>query len=211
MNLKNNWKQLISNYTNDLSLIENSFNVLKVNYTSKQRYYHNFNHISSMLTSISKITDIDLQSVINDDFFFALWYHDVIYIPGKMDNEVKSADFANKWLTKINFNNLKTKTVCNMILRTQNHFENCNDNLSTKLFLDCDLHILGSERAVYIKYLKQIRQEFAFVDDISYKIGRTKVLNKFLENKFIYKTSYYHDKYEAIARNNIEYELRIKN
>lgn len=208
MNLKNKWKYLVYNYSNDKILIEKSFQAINENYSSEQRYYHNLLHIFAMLNSINTIDSLDLKHAVNDEFLFALWYHDVIYISGRKDNEIKSAEFATKWLKILSVNNSKIETVYKMIIRTQNHFENCDDSLSTKLLLDCDLHILGSERPVYIEYSKQIRQEFAFIDEVSYRNGRADMLSKFLKNSYIYKTSYYRNKYETIARDNIEFEIK---
>lgn len=61
------------------------------------RYYHTLNHVYSLLKLIdeekSNVQDINLMRLI-------AWFHDIIYIPNRSDNEEQSArvfvEFSNE-------------------------------------------------------------------------------------------------------------------
>lgn len=74
-------------------------------------------------------------------------------------------------------------------------------------FLDVDMAILGMGPADYEKYTNHVREEYAFLDEETYKELRIKVLENFLQIPNIYATKFYRDKYESVARNNIQREI----
>jgi predicted metal-dependent HD superfamily phosphohydrolase len=53
-----------------------------------------------------------------------------------------------------------------------------------------------------------IRKEYNFYPDFMYKPGRQKVLQHFIQMPRIYKTDYFHDRYEEKARDNLHVELK---
>ena len=62
-------------------------------YTEPGRHYHNMDHLNSLVTIIHDMNrtypDTDLEKMV-----LAGIYHDAVYIPGGMDNEEKSAEYA---------------------------------------------------------------------------------------------------------------------
>ncbi|XP_050424166.1 uncharacterized protein LOC126835543 isoform X2 [Adelges cooleyi] len=74
-------------------------------------------------------------------------------------------------------------------------------------FLDIDMVILGMGPSDYDKYTNYVREEYDFIDDKTYKELRVKVLESFLQIPNIYATKIFRDKYELIARNNIQREI----
>ena len=54
---------------------------------------------------------------------------------------------------------------------------------------------------------QQIRQEYAWVSEQDYRIGRSKVLQSFLQRKVIYQTDYFRKRFEQQARMNIQTAL----
>ena len=76
-----------------------------------------------------------------------------------------------------------------------------------QLIQDLDLNTLGADYIEYDKYSNQIRCEYIqYPDSVFYK-ERIKVLNNFLNRKYIFNTKYYRDNYEYIARANLIKEL----
>jgi len=77
----------------------------------------------------------------------------------------------------------------------------------TELFLDFDLAILGTSKAEYDMYAEQIRREYSHYTEEEYCRGRIAVLQRFSNRKRLYFTDQYYQKYEAIARRNIQGEI----
>ncbi len=204
---KTEWSEIVSKYLIDASLSENIFNDLVKNYSSKKRHYHTLEHIQNMLNSISEVKNrlADYETV-----FFAVWFHDVIYESLKNDNEDKSALYASKALIKINFTADRITKVCQLILATKNHtIISANEDFDTQLMLDADLKILGASKTDYFKYTQQVRKEYKLVPELLYKPGRKKVLSKFLEMPFLFRTPEYRERYEIIAKENLRNELEL--
>jgi predicted metal-dependent HD superfamily phosphohydrolase len=65
------------------------------------RYYHNWNHIITMLGNINKI--LSISDEYTDDLILAIIFHDIIYIPGGRNNEKASAEF---YLNSKRFSNI---------------------------------------------------------------------------------------------------------
>ena len=79
--LEKNW----ANLTNDLPSINNEYyRELTKLYNSKNRFYHNLNHIEALL-KLSKEYKHLLKSPQTIDF--TIWYHDAIYDGSKNNNE----------------------------------------------------------------------------------------------------------------------------
>ena len=107
----------------------------------------------------------------------------------------------------MNISTDKTTQIYNQILATKSHDNSdCND---TNLFTDADLSILGSDWDSYLIYLNQIRQEYKLYPDLIYKPGRKQVLQHFIEKQRLFKTDYFHKKFENQAKSNLEKELKL--
>lgn len=138
---------------------------------------------------------------------FSVFYHDIIYKSTCKDNEEKSAEIAKSRLEKISISNEKTTKIYNQILATKSHQRSKDSD--TNFLLDADLAILGKDWKIYEQYTQQIRKEYSIYPDFLYNPGRKKVLIHFLEFDEIFKTYYFKDKYEQIARENIEREIQL--
>lgn len=181
------------------------FQNLVKHYNSPGRSYHNLNHIHSLIHISTefkpKIKDYDCVQ-------FAIWFHDVVYNPLNSDNEEKSADLAMEELYKLNLPKSKVEKILRMILATKNHnFLLNNADSDLNYFLDFDLSILGSNKLIYQKYVKQIREEYISIPDGTFYEGRRQVLQKFLDAPSIYKTTEFKRLFEIQARENIQDEI----
>jgi predicted metal-dependent HD superfamily phosphohydrolase len=199
------WLEITRKYSNDTILSDSIFKDLIKQYSSKSRHYHDLTHIENMLNSIahyrSMITDYDAV-------FFSVWFHDVVYESLKSDNEEKSAEYAKRALTKLNYPLDRIEIVFQLILATKNHTNvKPEENLDTRLLLDADLKVLGADTEQYMLYAKAVRKEYSLVPDILYKPGRKKVLTKFLEMPFLFRTKEFQNLYEEKARENLKREI----
>jgi predicted metal-dependent HD superfamily phosphohydrolase len=202
--LKEIFTTLVNKYTSDRTITQNLWDDIEKNYTSPKRFYHNLQHLENMYTHLESCRE---QVEDWDTLMFSLFYHDIIYKATSKDNEEKSALAAIKALTAINYPKEKIKLCGEQILATKGH-ELSPDN-DTNLFTDADLSILGSNWEHYLEYSKQVRKEYAIYPDFMYNPGRKKALQHFIEMDKIFKTQHFREKFEEIARKNIDTEISL--
>ena len=203
--LKKQWFELAKKYSSNELLINQCYDTLCYGYYEPERYYHNMQHIQSMLEEIYNCNDNSLDI---DSLLFATWFHDVSYNPKSHRNEAESAALAIVLLKKIDVPEVKIQTVQKLILATINHTKATYSDTDLSFFLDCDLKILGATREDYIRYSENIRKEYKHVIGFIYKRERKKVLKCIIESTSIYRTDYFRNKYEEQARCNILFEIQ---
>ncbi len=172
-------------------------------YTKPDRHYHNLNHITQVLNTIDRF-NLELQDPVAVKL--AAWFHDFVYDPQASDNESQSAKLAQTLLAKLNVSSLVIDRVQQLILATQGH-QIDPDDADRSIFLDADLAILGTDPVQYQNYARSIRQEYSWVPDPEYKLGRTKVLTSFLQRDRLYCTELLFAELESIARLNLSEEI----
>ncbi|MCI5045784.1 MAG: hypothetical protein MRY72_13910 [Aquisalinus sp.] len=177
---------------------------LKGRYAEPGRYYHTWRHIEAMLRHCHSVADKlqDLSAV-----EVAIYYHDAIYDPLSASNEHDSADLMQKELSGYIPEGV-ISGADTMIRATQRHelpilkdkalYSDC------AFFLDMDLSILGASETIYDAYEVYIRQKYQMVPEALYATGRCSILDGFLEREYLHYTDYFRDKYEAIARKNLQ-------
>lgn len=202
--LKTIFTELVKKYTPNDSISKHLWNEIVISYCDAGRYYHNLNHLEAIIHELSDVNDSIPQW---DTAMFSVFYHDIVYNALRTDNEAKSAEKAQLRLQEIGFPKDQTTQCILQILATKGH-EPGND-LTTKLFIDADLAILGKSPIVYTEYSEDIRREFFIYTDKEYRAGRKKVLKHFLGMERIFKTEHFYNKYERQARKNTEEELSL--
>jgi len=198
--LKKHFLDLINKYSSNLNFNENCWSEIEKRYSGKKRFYHNLTHLEHMLLELKFIKE---QAVDLDSILFSVYYHDIVYDASKSNNEEESAKFLEKALRNTSFE--KVEECKNQIIATQKH-EN-SDDMDVNILLDIDMAILGQSWDVYEAYCQKIRKEYSIYPDFLYKKGRKKALKSFLEQKRIFKTDFFNEKYENTARENISKEL----
>lgn len=164
-------------------------------YASPSRYYHNLEHISALLRALdgTGITDAEVET--------AIWFHDVVYDTHRRDNELRSAEwYKTHALREKRF----SERVYRLILATAPGQE-CSGLVGESLIKDLDLSILGSGEEEYEEYALKIREEYRWVGEEEYAVGRGQVLRSFLE-KPLYQTVFFIP-LEERARQNLLREL----
>ncbi len=186
----------------NIGFVNKTFDELHTAYKSKKRQYHDINHIVAL---IQHLETFKFQVNDYDVVFFSIWFHDSVYVAGKTDNELRSADWAEDFLKKIGFPAERIAKVRHFILSTASHISTGENDLN--YFLDFDLSVLGADDAVYDIYSRQIRDEFSFFASFLYNSGRKKVLKGLLEKETIYQTEDFKGRLEIQARKNIKREI----
>lgn len=202
--LKQTFFELIHNYSNDLNLINNLWNEIEQNYSSKNRYYHTLNHLENLLNQL-----LEVKSEIEDwnCILFTLYYHDIIYNVHSIDNEKSSSNFVSKVMKELSIPKIDIDRCKSQILATKKHLFNLEND--TNYFTDADLSVLGQDWKSYSSYYKNVRKEYDTYLKFMYNLGRKKVLKHFLAMEKIFKTDYFYQKFEINARQNLQKELEL--
>ncbi|MGK7873585.1 MAG: hypothetical protein AB4426_09825 [Xenococcaceae cyanobacterium] len=201
--IKFSWDNLMRRVKGEPRLSEEVFLNLVTAYCQADRYYHNLRHIQQVLEIVE-----EMRSLANNflEIQLSVWFHDVIYDSRAKDNEENSAAYAGSTLRKFKIPLARIERIKNMILNTKTHQAQPGD-IDSQILLDADLSILGSPQSDYRAYAQAIRQEYAWVSDEQYRVGRKQVLQNFLSWKRIYFTEQLFTKLETQARWNMQAEI----
>ena len=168
-------------------------------YGEPQRYYHNHQHIAECLAEFDRARHLakDARAV-----ELALWFHDAVYDPKAGDNEEQSAAVAARCLKECGIATLITDRVTQLIMTTKSHDTGMDED--AKIMVDVDLSILGRDEARFLEYEEQIRKEYAWVPVSVFASKRAEILQRFLDRSSIFATDWFRQKYEKVARKNLE-------
>ncbi len=167
------------------------------------RAYHNLTHIQQVLTSAEAVAG---QAVDWTAVQLAIWFHDVVYVPGALDNEAQSAHYARRMLQSWQVDEVLIVSVKRLIMATALN-GTAPDHPDAPLIQDADIATLGWPPNAYRRYAQAIRQEFAHVPEEAYRHGRSQVLTHFLQKPRLYHTDYFFARLETQARANLQQEL----
>ena len=179
------------------------FNQLVAAYSERHRHYHTLQHLRECLAQFAAAAMLAQRPA---EVEAALWFHDAVYDPQRDDNEAKSADWARASVLAAGCEAEVAQRVAALVLATKGHRAE-GDDADTALLLDIDLAILGTSYGRFDEYGRQIRAEYAHVDEAAFRAGRRRVLESFLQRPRIYLTEAFHDALEPRARENLQRAL----
>ena len=193
--LEKSWFELHQHY--HFSEPQKVFNKLIAAYSEKQRAYHTLQHLYECLVFLDLI-----RADLNDAYAvaLALWFHDALYDPQAKDNELKSAELFEQYLSQDLSIDIVQK-IKRWILATQMH--KATDELDLQFLLDIDLAILAASPERFAEYEQQIQQEYAWIDPDIYLIKRKQVLAHFYQTEPLYQTEYFQQNFEQKAKENL--------
>jgi predicted metal-dependent HD superfamily phosphohydrolase len=201
--LKETFLKLLEKYTNSAQALL-LWTEIEKNYSTKKRHYHTLTHLHHLLNQLLEIKD-ELKNW--EAILFSLYYHDSIYNALKSDNEEQSALLAEKRMKQIAVPPAMIELCKQQILATKSHV--CVADSDTNYFTDADLAILGQEWKTYSTYFENVRKEYAIYPNLMYNPGRKKVLTHFLTMERIFKTDFFYNKFEKIAKQNLQKEYEV--
>ncbi|WP_226342672.1 phosphohydrolase [Deinococcus sp. AJ005] len=149
-------------------------------YLEAGRAYHNAAHVRTMLDALES------RGVLTPALALAVWGHDLIYDARAGNNEERSASTFDGWLASQKASADLRKEIHALILATKHAAPPA--TRAEALLVDADLAILGASAADFAAYDAAIRQEYAHVPALLYRMGRKKVLRGFLNRERIYTT-----------------------
>lgn len=195
------WLEFIQNTDMSKAQAELLYEILLQAYTEYQRHYHTLQHIVECLAAFHQVKAyLDDPTAVE----LAIWFHDVVYNPQAIDNEVQSAELMLK-LCQNTFKQSVVEKAYQWIIATQKHQPSQEDDLN--YLLDIDLAILGSSEARFLQYEQQIRLEYAWVEQELYEVKRAEVLQHFYLMQPLYQTEYFRAHLEESAKMNLSKSL----
>ena len=181
-------------------------------YASPPRAYHSLAHVGEVL---KHFVDVEHGPGWTQprEIAAAILYHDAIYIAGAKDNEARSADLAREHLARWE-RPADADRVVELILLTARHGGLSRDDVpdcDTRLFLDCDMAILGAPPAVFDAYDRGITSEYrGAVPGWLFAINRKRFLKGLLGRERIFLSDFFHDRLDAQARSNLRRAITTK-
>lgn len=171
--------------------------VLEQRYTEQHRFYHNLDHIDHCLSELdqagSRVQDRDAVEL-------AIWFHDVVFDIGASDNEEKSAALFQR-MAQPGIPPQLVDEVCRLISATV-HAEPAQDSAAAYM-VDIDLSSFGLPWEEYQRDSDNLRREEAATPDQDFYRAKLQFLDSLLDRPSIFQTAFYRERYEKIARKNI--------
>jgi predicted metal-dependent HD superfamily phosphohydrolase len=174
------------------------FDQLVRHYREPHRGYHNLDHIADCLRHFDTVRHLAPDP---DAIEAALWFHDVIYDPRGSDNEGASASYSDGALARLGAGESMRVEVRRLVELTRHN--GSPTDLAGQLMVDTDLASLGASAAEFDENGRNIRREFAHVDDAAYQRARAEILRKFVARPRIYFTDVFYRRFEDAARINL--------
>jgi predicted metal-dependent HD superfamily phosphohydrolase len=142
-------------------------------WSEPQRMYHSMSHLNDLIYQIknhSSLTDSQKELL-----YVTAIFHDIVYIPGRIDNEMNSVSlFFTKTINKSN-KILEIREIAKIILDTKNH--NPTTELS-QIFMEMDMDIVKRDYQKLLEWEEGIEYEYSYMEKEKYKRERIYFLNK---------------------------------
>ena len=167
------------------------------------RHYHTLVHLGACLEEFDGARHLATAAA---EVELALWFHDAVYRSWRNDNELRSAEWATRFLLANGADAQVATRVRDLVLATA-HVAGTSGG-DAALVVDVDLSILGQPPDIYDGFERNVRREYWWVPSRRFVTARCAILGSFLERSSIYHLPHFRDRYEAQARSNLERALR---
>lgn len=167
-------------------------------YCEPQRFYHDLSHIDHCLSMFDQASHLMQYP---DTVELAVWMHDVVYQPGAPDNETRSVD----WYRDVAGHDQHAATreiVCQLIMATM-HDGNSMQLSDAAYMVDIDLSSFALPWDEFMQDGVNLRQENSHLADADYYRNQVRFQKSLLARERFYVSDYFHDNYEARARENL--------
>lgn len=172
---------------------------LLARWTDSRRHYHDVRHLVTTLDALTPLGCEDARVRL------AVWFHDAVYDGRPGEDEEASAQLAERSLTGL-LPGDQVAEVGRLVRSTAEHDPAPGDVLAAML-CDADLAILGAHPGRYDVYARDVRLDYAQVDEIAFATGRRAVLQDLLARERLFRTEPGRRLWEDAARANIRREL----
>lgn len=165
--------------------------------------YHDLRHLAEVLARIEELAAAGLGFA-REPVLLAAWFHDAVY-DGERDAEERSAAWAERSLPSY-VGETGAAEVARLVRMTETH-DPAPEDLDGCVLSDADLAVLAAPPDRYAAYVTGVREEYAHLDEETFRRGRAQVLASFAERPALFRTDHARDRWEAAARANLAAEL----
>ncbi|MDP9444126.1 MAG: metal-dependent phosphohydrolase [Actinomycetota bacterium] len=176
---------------------------LLVRYREPHRRYHDLRHLHEVLDAV-ELLQAEADDI--DAVRWAAWFHDAVYDVRRTDNEERSAELAHRELAAYGTESATVREVARLVRLTATHDPASGDRNGSVLS-DADLAILAAPTQRYAEYARDVRAEYAHLDDTAFATGRAQLLTALLQRVPLYRTERGRARWERRARANLNAEL----
>ena len=175
-------------------------------YCEPQRHYHTLVHIEHCLGMFDQCKSL----VSNPDALeIAVWFHDVIFEPGRHDNEALSKELYLYLSIKAHAPELR-ELVGRLIMATL-HDGNSLEDDDARYMVDIDLSSFGLSWDEFLRDSDNLRLENPQLSDAEYYFNQGNFQNHLLGRERFYLSDFFSQRYESRARENLSlYFERIR-
>ncbi len=172
-------------------------------YCEPWRKYHTLHHVAKMFTDAVKY-----GVKLTEKQEWGIWFHDAVYLPGKDDNELESANLAALHLHRLGWAYPDINDVRDIIMSTKDHLPK---NEESKLVIDLDLLVLGDE-TLYWENIPRLRKENRSLPERQWLEGRIAFIENYSARRTLFVSELFRDSnLNAIAKANMAEDLaRLK-
>jgi predicted metal-dependent HD superfamily phosphohydrolase len=171
-----------------------------------RRRYHTTDHLLAVLDRIDVLEAHGEHAEDPAAVRLAAWFHDAVYLPDRSENEERSARLAERALAELGVGADRTAEVARLVRLTVSH-DPADGDTDGAVLCDADLAILASPPAEYAAYTAAVREEYAFVPDDAFRVGRAAVMRQLLDLPRLFRTPYGERVWAEPARRNMRDEL----
>jgi predicted metal-dependent HD superfamily phosphohydrolase len=169
---------------------------VETRYAEAHRRYHDIRHVAHCLRQL----DLARERLVRPDHVeLAIWFHDVIVLPGRSDNEQRSAALFRERAAPVMAREL-VSAVVDLILYTTHRADPA--DADHRVICDIDLSSFASPWEGFLANSRAIEAEFPGPHD-EYVRREIAFLESLLQRPRIFLTDFFHDRGEARARENI--------
>lgn len=195
-------RQLLPEHWSRVGLHHELYVELLSRWSEPHRHYHDVRHL---LTTLDALDQIGGEAAESRHVRLAAWFHDAVYVGVAGQDEHESAELARRMLSELPVRTVNE--VVRLVLLTATHDPEPGDDAGAAL-CDADLAILGSIPGRYDVYVRDVRLDYSNVDDASWRLGRTAVLDSLLVLDPLYRTPAGAALWSERARENLTRERR---
>jgi predicted metal-dependent HD superfamily phosphohydrolase len=178
---------------------------LLARWAEPQRRFHTAAHLAAVLDEVDTLAGYAEDA---DSVRLAAWFHDAVYRPDHSENEERSAALADRALGQAGVPEQRIAEVVRLVLLTVGHDPAPGDR-NGEVLCDADLAVLAGSPEEYAAYAAAVREEYGFVPDDAFRVGRATVLRHLLALPALFRTADAHRRHEQRARRNLATELEL--
>lgn len=171
-------------------------------YGEPDRHYHTLEHLQECFAVAAEAPE---RAEHPAELTLALWFHDAIYDTRRKDNEERSASWLVSEAERMGVAADVRARLYDLVMATT-HLAHA-ATADARLLVDIDLAILGAARPRFEAYELQVRREYEWVPEPFFRKARADVLRQFLSRPELYSSTTFKHRFEAPARENLQWSL----